>query len=80
MICLDFERQGRFASERRPGLSAREVVDAIGSGRKKTYKGREYDYVFDVDISTDSGSGSSAKLPYNAGGKLLRAVDSSNKS
>ncbi|KND02975.1 uncharacterized protein SPPG_08978 [Spizellomyces punctatus DAOM BR117] len=40
-----------------------EVVDAIGSGRKTQFEGRDYDYVFDVDI----GEGMPPlKLPYNA--------------
>ncbi|TPX30514.1 hypothetical protein SmJEL517_g05939 [Synchytrium microbalum] len=40
-----------------------EVVDAIGSERKKIFNGREYDFVFDVDI----GEGMPPlKLPYNA--------------
>jgi phospholipase A-2-activating protein len=40
-----------------------EVVDAIGQSRKQLYNGKEYDYVFDVDI----GDGvPPLKLPYNA--------------
>ncbi|KAJ3342969.1 hypothetical protein HDU83_005865 [Entophlyctis luteolus] len=38
-----------------------EVVDAVSSGRKQLYAGREYDYVFDIDI----GAGANLKLPYN---------------
>ncbi|CAG8491482.1 5716_t:CDS:10, partial [Ambispora leptoticha] len=39
-----------------------EVVDAVGQGRKQLFNGREYDYVFDVDI----GDGvPPLKLPYN---------------
>ncbi|KAI9351098.1 WD40-repeat-containing domain protein [Zopfochytrium polystomum] len=38
-----------------------EVVDAVGSSRKQVYMGREYDYVFDIDI----GAGQNLKLPYN---------------
>ncbi|KAJ3122418.1 hypothetical protein HK100_012016 [Physocladia obscura] len=38
-----------------------EVVDAVGGGRKQIYAGREYDYVFDIDI----GAGQNLKLPYN---------------
>jgi len=42
-----------------------EVVDAIGNSRKQLYNGREYDYVFDVDI----GDGiPPLKLPYNVSG------------
>lgn len=39
------------------------VVDAIGSGRKQLYKGREYDFVFDVDFQEGAPP---LKLPYNA--------------
>ncbi|KAJ3330266.1 hypothetical protein HDU76_006054 [Blyttiomyces sp. JEL0837] len=38
-----------------------EVVDAIGQDRRQIFNGREYDYVFDIDI----GSGVMLKLPYN---------------
>ncbi|KAL4067764.1 WD40-repeat-containing domain protein [Scleroderma yunnanense] len=40
-----------------------EVVDAIGSGRKQLYDGKEYDYVFDVDIQEGAPP---LKLPFNA--------------
>lgn len=40
-----------------------EVVDAVGSGRKQLYNGKEYDYVFDVDIQDGVPT---LKLPYNA--------------
>ncbi|KAI9204199.1 WD40-repeat-containing domain protein [Polychytrium aggregatum] len=39
-----------------------EVVDAVGSQRKQLFGGKEYDYVFDVDIGSDP----PLKLPYNA--------------
>ncbi|KAJ1568201.1 hypothetical protein HK405_003290, partial [Cladochytrium tenue] len=39
-----------------------EVVDAVSSSRKQVYQGREYDYVFEIDI----GGGANLKLPYNA--------------
>ncbi|KIM55050.1 hypothetical protein SCLCIDRAFT_1221454 [Scleroderma citrinum Foug A] len=39
-----------------------EVVDAIGSGRKQLHDGKEYDYVFDVDIQEGAPP---LKLPYN---------------
>ncbi|KIJ69132.1 hypothetical protein HYDPIDRAFT_172598 [Hydnomerulius pinastri MD-312] len=39
-----------------------EVVDAVGSGRKQLYNGKEYDYVFDVDIQEGAPP---LKLPYN---------------
>jgi phospholipase A-2-activating protein len=38
------------------------VVDSAGSGGKTTYKGKEYDYVFDVDIEDGKPP---LKLPYN---------------
>ncbi|WVQ79673.1 hypothetical protein IAT38_001773 [Cryptococcus sp. DSM 104549] len=39
-----------------------QVVDAIGSGRKQLYQGKEYDYVFDVDVAEGVPP---LKLPYN---------------
>ncbi|KAG9318622.1 WD40-repeat-containing domain protein [Chiua virens] len=39
-----------------------EVVDAVGSGRKQLYNGKEYDYVFDVDVQEGVPP---LKLPYN---------------
>ncbi|THH03422.1 hypothetical protein EW145_g6267 [Phellinidium pouzarii] len=39
-----------------------EVVDAVGSGRKQLHGGKEYDYVFDVDIQDGVPP---LKLPYN---------------
>ncbi|KIR59591.1 phospholipase A-2-activating protein [Cryptococcus bacillisporus CA1873] len=39
-----------------------QVVDAIGQGRKQLYEGKEYDYVFDVDVSEGMPP---LKLPYN---------------
>lgn len=43
-----------------------DVVDAVGSGRKQLYEGKEYDYVFDVDIQDGVPP---LKLPFNASGK-----------
>lgn len=40
-----------------------EVVGGVGSGQKKLYQGKEYDYVFDVDIADGVPP---LKLPYNA--------------
>ncbi|KAI0345275.1 phospholipase A-2-activating protein [Trametopsis cervina] len=40
-----------------------EVVDAVGTGRKQLYEGKEYDYVFDVDVQEGAPP---LKLPYNA--------------
>jgi phospholipase A-2-activating protein len=45
-----------------------EVVDAVGSSRKQLYQGKEYDYVFDVDIKDGVPP---LKLPYNASGMTL---------
>ncbi|PFH54172.1 hypothetical protein AMATHDRAFT_72694 [Amanita thiersii Skay4041] len=39
-----------------------DVVDAVGQGRKQLYEGKEYDYVFDVDIKDGAPP---LKLPYN---------------
>ena len=44
-----------------------DVVDAIGQGRKQLYQGKEYDYVFDVDIKDGAPP---LKLPYNVTGML----------
>lgn len=38
------------------------VVDSVGSGQKVNHKGKEYDYVFDVDIEDGKPP---LKLPYN---------------
>ena len=43
-----------------------EVVDAVGAGKKKVHNGKEYDYVFDVDIQDGVPP---LKLPYNVTGK-----------
>lgn len=40
-----------------------DVVDAVGQSRKQLYQGKEYDYVFDVDIQDGVPP---LKLPYNA--------------
>ncbi|KAJ2809902.1 hypothetical protein H4S07_002989 [Coemansia furcata] len=40
-----------------------EVVDAVGQAQKQVFDGREYDYVFDVDIQEGMPP---LKLPYNA--------------
>lgn len=39
-----------------------EVVGGVGSGQKKLYEGKEYDYVFDVDIADGVPP---LKLPFN---------------
>ena len=43
------------------------MVDAVGSGRKQLYQGKEYDYVFDVDIQDGVPP---LKLPYNVSGSF----------
>ena len=40
-----------------------EVTDAVGSNRKQIYQGKEYDYVFDVDIQEGAPP---LKLPFNS--------------
>lgn len=47
------------------------VVDGVGSGRRQLYEGREYDYVFDVDIKDGAPP---LKLPYNASGAQMRSM------
>ena len=47
-----------------------DVVGGVGSGNKQLYEGKEYDYVFDIDIG--AGPGAMLKLPYNVSG--TRAV------
>jgi phospholipase A-2-activating protein len=44
------------------------VVDAAGSGHKRLHEGKEYDYVFDVDIKDGAPS---LKLPYNVNGGFI---------
>lgn len=43
------------------------MVDAVKSGEKKMYKGKEYDYVFEVDIADGVPP---LKLPYNVNGEF----------
>lgn len=47
-----------------------QVVDAVGSGRKQLYEGKEYDHVFDVNVSEGMPP---LKLPYNITGKCSRS-------
>lgn len=42
-------------------------MDAVGSSRKQLYEGKEYDYVFDVDIQDGVPP---LKLPYNVNGRF----------
>ena len=41
-----------------------EVVHAVGNNRKQVFAGKEYDYVFDVDLQEGAPP---LKLPYNKG-------------
>ena len=50
-------------------------MDAVGQGRKQLYKGKEYDYVFDVDIQDGVPP---LKLPYNVSGAIQFPVDFSS--
>jgi phospholipase A-2-activating protein len=43
-----------------------QVTNAIGSSHKKSFEGKEYDFIFDVDIQDGVPP---LKLPYNAIGK-----------
>lgn len=53
----------KWDAKKRAWQKIGEVVDAVGSGRKQLYEGKEYDYVFDVDIKDGAPA---LKLPYNA--------------
>ena len=48
-----------------------DVVDAVGSGRKQLYQGKEYDYVFDVDVQDGVPP---LKLPFNANGSSTSSM------
>eukprot|EP00127_Corallochytrium_limacisporum_P000399 Clim_evm94s11 gene=Clim_evmTU94s11 len=48
-----------------------QVVDSVGQKKKQLYNGKEYDYVFDVDI----GQGRFAKLPVNSGEDPYKAAE-----
>ena len=47
------------------------VVDAAGGGEKKEFMGKQYDYVFDVDITEGAPP---LKLPYNRGQNAWEAA------
>lgn len=49
-----------------------DVVSATGSSSKKTYNGREYDYVFDVDVEDGKPP---LKLPFNANDNPYTAAE-----
>lgn len=46
-------------------------MDAVGSGRKQLFNGKEYDYVFDVDVQEGAPP---LKLPFNVSGKYFILV------
>jgi phospholipase A-2-activating protein len=48
-----------------------EVVDAVGNSRKQVFAGKEYDYVFDVDIQEGAPP---LKLPFNKGDNPYQAA------
>ncbi|KAL2918869.1 WD repeat protein Lub1 [Polyrhizophydium stewartii] len=48
-----------------------EVVDAIGGSRKKMFAGKEYDFVFDVDVQEGAPP---LKLPFNTGDNPFQAA------
>lgn len=52
-----------WSAAERTWVNVGTVVDAVGSGRKRLYNGKEYDFVFDVDIQEGQPP---LKLPYNA--------------
>ncbi|RPB05235.1 PFU-domain-containing protein [Choiromyces venosus 120613-1] len=52
-----------WSQEARSWSNVGTVVDAVGSNRKQMFEGKEYDYVFDVDIQEGAPA---LKLPYNA--------------
>ena len=52
----------QWTSAERKWVKVGQVVDAVGSGRKQLYKGKEYDYVFDVDVAEGQPP---LKLPFN---------------
>lgn len=52
----------QWSSANNEWINVGQVVDAVGSGRKQLYEGKEYDYVFDVDVSEGMPP---LKLPFN---------------
>lgn len=58
----------QWEAENNKWIKIGTVVDAVGSSRKQLYEGKEYDYVFDVDIQDGAPA---LKLPYNASGIAL---------
>jgi len=67
----------QWEAEKNKWIKIGTVVDAVGSSRKQLYEGKEYDYVFDVDIQDGAPA---LKLPYNASGIVLfRAMYSADQ-
>lgn len=52
-----------WSTQTRSWTNVGTVVDAVGSGRKQLFEGKEYDFVFDVDFQEGAPP---LKLPYNA--------------
>ncbi|KAG9051052.1 hypothetical protein FS837_012559 [Tulasnella sp. UAMH 9824] len=50
-------------------LRVGQMTDGVGATEKKTYMGKEWDYVFEVDIQEGAPK---LKLPYNANGKYIK--------
>ena len=46
-----------------------QVVEAVGANRKQIFEGREYDFVFDIDIGEGMPT---LKLPFNVTGISLK--------
>lgn len=67
LVCVRLTRTGRpfpqWSNATGGWTKIGDVVDAVGSGRKQLYEGREWDYVFDVDIQDGVPP---LKLPFNA--------------
>lgn len=58
----------QWSTQRQSWQKIGEVVGGVGSGTKKLFEGKEYDYVFDIDIG--AGPEGMLKLPYNVTGKF----------
>jgi phospholipase A-2-activating protein len=52
-----------------------DVVDAPSSGNRQMYEGKEYDYVFDIDVQEGTPA---LKLPYNTSGEPNLSTDEIN--
>lgn len=49
-----------------------EVVGAAGNDSKQVHEGKEYDYVFDIDIG--AGPNGNLKLPYNVTRRFFKSI------